>query len=177
MGWALGEGPAQAARTFISLNAAAKLAAVEARHADGVTLPTFAAIRISDPMAEAEAEFPTLYVVPERDQPVQGYEGIGGWQTGFYLQTDLLFVVVYELSVDLSSTGVTEAEVVRKQGLRYAVALLEILAVAYATTGYQFGTGSGWTIEYGETFTRSDRNSQVSSVYLRIGVASVEEAL
>lgn len=177
MGWSLGEGVAQAARSFFAVNAASKLAAVEARHADGVTLPTFVAIRISDPLAEAEPEFPVLYIVPERDQPVQGYEGIGGWANGFYLQTDMLFVVVFELSVDLSSTGITEAEVVRKQGLRYAVALLEALAVAHSSTGYQWGTGSGWSIEYGETFTRSDRNSQISSVYLRIGVASVEEAL
>lgn len=174
MTWALGETPVGTALTYMTSNAAAKLANVEARYADGITVPAFKAFRMSDPFVEAEPEFPVLYGVAER---ATGNIVGGGLANGFILTTEAVFVVLYELSADQTGSGVSEAETMRRMGQRYAVAVLEMLADSISSTGVEWATGAGFDIRYGATFTNRDRVTYLSDVQVRIGAQTREAAL
>lgn len=174
MAWTLGETPVDAALDYIVTNGATKIAAVAARYADGITLPALAAVRMSDPFIEAEPEFPVLYGVAERDVPNMG---AGGISRGFLLSSEAVFIVVYELSVDQTGSGISEAETMRRMGARYAVALLELLSDSISSTGVEWGTGIQPEIRYGATFTNRDRVTYLSDVQVRIGAVAREAAL
>lgn len=174
MGWAFGEAAADAALTYIDTNSAAKLTTVAARYGDGITLPAFKATRMSDPYLEAEPEFPVLYAMPERDVPDPAPNGLA---KGFLLQSDVVFIVVYELSVDQTGNGTTEAETLRRMGVRYAVAVMEMLAESIASTGVHWGTGRKPEIYYGVTFTNRQRATLLSDVQIRIGAMRRETSL
>lgn len=174
MAFSLGEASAQAVLTYVSANQTAKLAAVAARHSDSILLPVFAALRLSDPNTNVEAEFPVLYVLPEEDIPSPSSAGL---KRGFLLSTELLLVAAYELTIDQTGSGITEAETLRRMGARYAVALLEMLAEGHASMGYEFGLGVQTRIRYGATFTNKSRTTYLSDVRIQIGSQSTEAAL
>lgn len=180
MTWALGETAAQAARTYFNTTSGAttilgaKCTTVAARYSDGVLLPKPTTIRISDPLIESEAQFPLLYIMPERDSPMFG---AGGLTRGFMLQTEVSFVLRYELAIDQSGSGISNAETMRLMGVRYVVALLECLADGTTTMGIEWGTGPSVEAQYGATFANKALGVRRSSVLLRIGCQTVERAL
>lgn len=179
--WSLGEAPAQAARTYFNTTSGAttilgaKCAAVAARHSDGVLLPPPVAIAISDPLIETNSQFPRLFIIPERDVPTAGP---GGLSRGFMLSSEYSFVMVYELSIDQSGSGISNAETMRLMGTRYVVALLECLAGGITTMGIEWATGDlSPDAQYGTTLTSRKRGVRRSSVLLRIGCETVERGL
>lgn len=174
MAWALTEGPIRTAMTYIATNAAAKCAAVQARYADSVTLPTFAARRVADPNAAIEPDFPVLYAVPTRgvSEP-----GPGGLARGFMFGGECVFVVVFEASVDQTGSGTTPGETLASMGLRYGVVVLELLADSIASTGVEWGTAAPIELTYGGQFTVRNRASRLSDVQIRIGYQTRESAL
>lgn len=174
MSWALGEAPIRTAMTYIASNAAAKCAAVQARYSDSVTLPTFAARRVADPNASIEPEFPVLYAVPTRALP---QPGPGGLARGFLLDGEVVFVVVFEATVDQTGSGTTPGETLASMGLRYGVVVLELLADSIASTGIEWGTASPIELTYGAQFTIRNRASRLSDVQVRIGYQTRESAL
>lgn len=180
MAWSLGEAAAQAARTYFNGTSGAttvlgaKCAAVAARHADGVLLPVPTAIRISDPLLEAEPQFPLLYISPERDAPQISATGL---KRGWLLSSEVAFFLIYELSIDQSGSGISNAETMRLMGLRYIVAILECLADGITTMGIEWGTGMNPSAEYGATMTSKRRGVRRSSVLLRIGCVTSEAGL
>lgn len=178
--WTLGEAAAQAARTYFNTTSGAttilgaKCTAVAARYSDGVLLPVPTAIRISDPLIEAESQFPLLYITPERSSPTLG---AGGLKRGGLWTHELAFFLYYELAIDQSGSGISNAETMRLMGLRYVVALLECLADGITTMGVEWGTGPSVSAEYGATLTSRSRGIRRSSVLLRIGAMTSEASL
>lgn len=170
----LGEGVARAVISYLSGGIADKLATVSARFDPVIPLPAFRAIRLSDPAFEVEEEFPVCYVVPDRDRPQPGPVGLSGsWPLG----TDISIWVAYELTSDRSGAGITSAETLRAMGLRYGVALLELLADpdGAATMGFDPGTGGPPpTVDYGPTITNRERGTWMSSILIRFSVQTVE---
>lgn len=175
MSWALGESAAQAALSYFATNGAAKMTAVQGRFSDGVTLPNFVARRLADPNTAIEPEFPVCYAVPLRDVPEPGPGGLarGRWMfTG-----EVVFVVVYEAAVDLGGSGTTVGEVLAAMGMRYGVAVLEMLAASIASTGIQWGTATPIEVSYGPRYTLNERGTIGSDVQIRIGYQRQESSL
>lgn len=170
----MAETPVRAALAYIATNAAAKLAAVEARHADSVDLPDFKARRMADPAVTSERDFPVLYAVPTRDIPEPGP---GGLRRGFIYNGEVVFVAVFEATVDETSSGTETSETLAAMGARYGVALLEMLAESITSTGIQWGTGSPIELSYGAQFTIRGRRTRLSDVQVRIGYQRQESSL
>lgn len=121
MSWEGAETIADAVVAYIGDTATqtAKLASVNARFTTTLTLPNFQAIRISDPDSENESAFPVLYIMPDNAELEYG-----AGHTSLAGRYRFEFAV---LTWAAPTSDATAAEAVKRQSMRYILAVLEML--------------------------------------------------
>lgn len=137
------EAIADATSAYIAANMTTKLAAVSARYtATPLTMADFAAIRISDPDRESEADFPVLFIMPDQAE-LEWHAG----HTSLTGRYRFEFAVLVWAGVAPGSTD-SQAEAVKRLSMRYLLAVLEMLRDMHTHTDSTYYAG-GAPIHWG----------------------------
>lgn len=130
------EAIADATRAYIVANQTAKLAAVAARYTDpALEMADFAAVRISDPDRESEADYPVLFIMPT--------EAELDWHAGHTVITGRyrfeIAVLVWG-GVEPGSAD-SQAETVKRLSMRYLQAVVEMLSEMHSHSSSTYHVG------------------------------------
>lgn len=115
---------------YITANSAAKIAAVEARYADGIELADFRRVSVAE-LAEV-ADYPALFVLGIRNQMSRG--------GGFVRVEQELEIAVLVLDQD--------EETLRRKVYRYGLALVELMIEAEVTADFPFGIEQTMALDF-----------------------------
>lgn len=141
MTWKLAEAPAVNLRAYILANQATKMAAVQARAeyvATPITLPVFADVKLHAPLVGEDPEYPMLYIRPIGGRMRLGVGGLA--QSSPVVSMQYMVVVVCE-----DAEG---PETALLKGMRYLVAVLEMMAESYDGTTYPYHWGMDREVQF-----------------------------